>query len=152
MSKRAAVDDHVPSANQGLDAAERVPSCGATLTVQAAGQPQCILVVEDDPSIRSLCAEALGAQGYRVETAVDGHDGLDRLSSGPDLILLDLMMPRVDGYEFLRQLRKGSPDGTPAVVMTATHGLLTLEGAQRVMHKPFELDALLGAVSELLPN
>ncbi len=112
--------------------------------------PRCILVVEDDPSIRALCADVLRDQGYRVETAVDGQDGLDHLASHPDLILLDLTMPVVDGREFLRQLREGASSKAPVLVMTAGFGLLTLRGAKHVMQKPFEIGALLDAVARLL--
>ncbi len=109
-----------------------------------------ILVVEDDPSIRALCADVLRDQGYRVETAVDGQDGLDHLSSHPDLILLDLMMPIVDGREFLRKVHTGALSLAPVLVMTADFGLLQLRGAKQVMQKPFEISALLDTVARLL--
>ena len=64
----------------------------------------CVLVIDDDPSIRALYTTLLRGEGYRVETAIDGQDGLNQLGCAPDLILLDLMMPFRDGNEFLRRL------------------------------------------------
>ncbi|MEP7003353.1 MAG: response regulator transcription factor [Chloroflexota bacterium] len=111
-----------------------------------------ILVVEDDPSIRALCADVLRDQGYRVETAVDGQDGLDHLGNHPDLIVLDLTMPVVDGREFLRQLHAGASSHAPVLVLTADFGVQTLRGAKQVMQKPFEISALLDVVARLLPE
>lgn len=65
----------------------------------------CILVVDDDAAIRSFCRTLLGEEGYRVETAIGGRDAIHQLGCAPDLILLDLAMPGMDGYEFLRCLR-----------------------------------------------
>jgi DNA-binding response OmpR family regulator len=111
----------------------------------------CVLVIDDDPNIRELYTALLHDEGYRVETAVDGQDGLNRLSCAPDLILLDLMMPVMDGHQFLERLRNTAKhQHTPVVVLSAVYAGATLEGAQAVMQKPFEMDALLGRVSGLL--
>jgi CheY-like chemotaxis protein len=112
--------------------------------------PRCVLVIEDDPFIRDLYEILLSDGGYRVETAINGQDGLDRLWCAPDLIVLDLMMPVMDGREFLGRLR-GRADGqrTPVLLVTAIWGP-SLPGAQGVLQKPFESEALLGRVAALL--
>ena len=111
----------------------------------------CILVIDDDPSIRALYTTLLRGEGYRVETAIDGQDGLNQLGCAPDLILLDLMMPFMDGNEFLRRLRRlAKHERTPVLVLSANFAAPTLTGAQAVMQKPFEMDALLGRVSRML--
>jgi CheY-like chemotaxis protein len=111
----------------------------------------CVLIVEDNSSIRELCSTLLREAGYRVETAVDGRDGFDRLGCAPDLILLDVMMPVMDGREFLGRLR-GLADHrrTPVLVMTAGRDCTGLAGAQAVMKKPFESETLFRRVGELL--
>jgi DNA-binding response OmpR family regulator len=112
---------------------------------------RCVLIVEDDPSIRTLYTTLLRDEGYRVESAVNGQDGLDHLSCAPDLILLDLMMPLMDGREFLRRLRGLATHAkTPVIVLSAHYAGSTFKGAQAVMQKPFEMDLLLGRVSGLL--
>ena len=112
---------------------------------------RCILAVEDDRYVRDLYVTLLRAEGYRVETAVDGEDGLFQLRSAPDLILLDLEMPVMDGREFLRRLRQ-LPDHqrTPVIVITAQYGGAVLAGAQAVMPKPIDIDVLLRRISALL--
>ena len=112
---------------------------------------RCILVIEDDPSVRALYRSLLDGEGYRVETAIDGQDGLDQLGCAPDLIVLDLMMPVMDGHEFLRQLA-GLPahSDTPVLVVSAQQHSRPPIGASAVMWKPFDMDALLGQVSGML--
>ena len=81
-----------------------------------------VLVVEDDAATRDLMSRSVSAIGYKSATAVNGQDGLDWLAKNPapDLILLDLMMPKVDGYGFLRELRKQrSYDRIPVIIVTA---------------------------------
>src|SRR3954451_12719460 len=77
-----------------------------------------ILLVEDDPSIREVTAIGLGAAGFDVVTAEDGVTGLERFKSeSVDLVLLDIMLPRLDGYEVCRQIRRAST--VPVVMLTA---------------------------------
>ena len=77
-----------------------------------------ILLVEDDPSIREITAIGLRAAGFEVETAADGADGLERWRrERPDLVLLDVMLPRLDGLEVLRAIRREAT--TPVVMLTA---------------------------------
>jgi len=80
-----------------------------------------VLVVEDDPAIRSLLATVLIQEGHEVRTAVDGREALRLLRDGapPSLILLDLLMPTMDGWEFRReQLRDPALAGVPVAVLT----------------------------------
>ena len=112
----------------------------------------CILVIEDEPSIRSFMRTLLGDEGYRVETANDGLDGLQQLGCAPDLILLDLHMPVMDGYEFLARLRNTTGhNATPVLIVSANINGRPIDGAQGVLRKPFEIAALLSEVSALLP-
>jgi DNA-binding response OmpR family regulator len=106
-----------------------------------------ILIVEDDESIRIGLREALRAEGYRVLLAADGEEGLRRgLTEDPDLVVLDVMMPKLDGFEVLRRLRADGVD-TPVLMLTA-RGLeadrvkgLDL-GADDYVMKPFALEEL----------
>jgi len=86
------------------------------------GQPISVLVVDDDPDARLIYSEYLRAHtGWLVFTAADGRSALDKvLELGPDAIVLDLAMPRVDGWTVLKQLRESSwTANTPVVVVTA---------------------------------
>jgi signal transduction histidine kinase/CheY-like chemotaxis protein len=124
-------------------------------------QPVCrILVVEDDPSVREIIARVLEKEGCEVEQAVDGLDGLDRVKiSKPDLIVLDLTMPRMDGFQFLTELRKNTAwSAIPVIIVTAMD--LTPEDHQRlnghvnqVLQKgAYKQDQLLAEVRGLVMN
>jgi CheY-like chemotaxis protein len=117
----------------------------------SAAEP-CVLVVEDDPTIRDLYSALLSDEGYRVETAIDGKDGLAHLTCSPDIILLDLLMPLMDGREFLRRLRKRAAQKlTPVLVISAIYdGSGIPAGAQAVMRKPFDALLLLEQMSRML--
>ena len=114
-----------------------------------------ILVVEDDPDVRIALSRALGFEGYDVETAADGGKALAMVDeSEPDVIILDVMMPFVDGLETCRRLRARGFD-TPILVLTAlgevgdrVDGLDA--GADDYMVKPFALDELLARLRALL--
>jgi CheY-like chemotaxis protein len=80
-----------------------------------------ILVVDDDPGICHTLKEILEASGCRVETACDGADGLRRVEAGaPDLVLSDVVMPNMDGYELYTAIHRQRP-GLPVLMMTAFH-------------------------------
>jgi CheY-like chemotaxis protein len=114
-----------------------------------------ILVVEDDDDIREVVEEVLSAEGYRVDVAKDGLDALDKLDGAarPPLILLDMMMPRMDGETFLRALRdKPALADAPVVVISGNAAVRDQARALRVdacLVKPFELDELLGVIRRL---
>jgi DNA-binding response OmpR family regulator len=116
-----------------------------------------ILVIEDDPTVRSLLAHILSDEGYQVVTAVDGHEGLDKvMEDPPDLLVLDLMMPVLDGYSVLEELKESGVGATLKTLVLSAKGAeidykrsFTL-GAHRHMTKPFDPDELLAAIKELL--
>lgn len=114
-----------------------------------------VLIIEDERPMRTALADALGAEGYRVFTAVDGEEGLARaLEHRPDLILLDLMMPRLDGYAVCAELRRRSCIA-PVLMLTAKGRLedrvrgLDL-GADDYLVKPFSTEELLARVRAVL--
>ena len=113
-----------------------------------------ILVVEDDPSIREVTALGLRGAGFTVETAVDGVEGLERWRAGrPDLVLLDVMLPRVDGLEVLRAIRREAT--TPVVMLTARADTIDVvvgleSGADDYVRKPFEMPELVARVRAAL--
>jgi CheY-like chemotaxis protein len=112
--------------------------------------PQHILVVEDDAGIRDTISELLQLEGFGVDSARDGLEGLSRLRDRrPDVILLDLFMPGLDGAQFVDRLRAdASTSDIPVVLMTGLEPGSGREpaGVQAVLPKPFELDDLLAAV------
>lgn len=114
-------------------------------------RPCTVLIVDDDAGIRDACAEALTDEGYSVRAARDGVAGLAALDEDPDVIVLDLLMPRMDGWEFLRELRGMEAHArTPVLLLTATSSRgASLAGAQAILRKPFVLEALLRHVADL---
>jgi len=111
-----------------------------------------VMVVEDDFAIRETLRELLEEEGYRVTQASNGAEALARLreSKTPKLILLDLMMPVMDGWEF-RHAIEGDPRlaDIPVIVISADHGLDQKIDAMHVegyLAKPFELERLLETV------
>jgi two-component system response regulator MprA len=114
-----------------------------------------ILVVDDEPSVRDALERALRAQGYGVLTAADGLEGLDAVErEQPEVVVLDVLMPRLDGFEVCRRLRERG-DRTPVLLLTAkdavgerVEGLDA--GADDYVVKPFALDELLARIRALL--
>ena len=98
---------------------------------------QRILVVEDDQFLRELYDELLREEGYEVNLAVDGEEGLSKvMAGGYDLILLDIMLPKMDGLEILRQLRDKHPAKPNGPVV-----LLTNLGQDSIIKEGFNLGA-----------
>src|SRR5262245_37785025 len=112
---------------------------------------RAILVVEDDPELRTLFAQILADQGYAVRTAGDGQAALRQLEAEPaDLILLDMLMPVMDGHAFREaQMADRRWHAIPVIVVSATSEFLdegeTL-GAKAILGKPFDFDELLALV------
>jgi len=100
-----------------------------------------VLVVDDEPMVREVLTRYLEREGFEVDAAPDGRLALERMAgSAPDLVLLDLMLPEVDGYEVFRRLRSSS--STPVIMLTArgeeTDRIVGLElGADDYVTKPF---------------
>jgi two-component system response regulator MprA len=114
-----------------------------------------ILVVDDDPGIQELLELALKGEGYRVTVAADGIDALRAIEAHrPDLIVLDLMMPRMDGLRFSVELkRRDLRDDIPILVLTAaTMGRDQANEieAESYVDKPFNLPHFLNEVARLL--
>lgn len=113
-----------------------------------------ILVVDDTASVRKLLQDYLTGQGFRVVTATNGQEAIyEARRSNPDAILLDIMMPQMDGFEFLRHFRKEKQ--TPVIVITAkeeeTDAVLGLElGADDYVIKPFRMRELVSRVRAVL--
>jgi DNA-binding response OmpR family regulator len=114
-----------------------------------------IVIVEDDPAILRGLADNLRFESYDVLTATDGETGYQLIrDKRPDLVVLDLMLPRLSGYEVCRKLRSGGVD-TPILMLTArgeeTDRILGLDlGADDYVTKPFSLLELLARVRALL--
>lgn len=117
-------------------------------------QPPLVLIVEDERSLRDMLSELLSGSGYRTVTASDGAAGLDTLRrAGPDLVLLDVSMPVMDGLTFLRRRSDEACRPTvPVVVMSAQPRELEARtlGAQQFISKPFDLDDLLSVIGQCL--
>jgi CheY-like chemotaxis protein len=117
------------------------------------GLGSSVLVIEDDPDMRGLLVLMLEDQGHHVLAASDGREGLEvaeRLK--PDLILLDMKMPVMDGWEFARRYRAEEDDPSPIVVMTAAEDPRTRAeeiGAAGWLGKPVELDVLYDTVKQI---
>ncbi|WP_438446608.1 response regulator transcription factor [Gorillibacterium sp. sgz5001074] len=114
-----------------------------------------IVVIDDDEKITSMLRRALTFEGYSVATAGDGQEGLRRvLEQEPDVIILDVMMPKVDGWEVCRRIREGGI-GTPVLMLTAKDDISDRVkgldmGADDYLVKPFALEELLARVRVLL--
>jgi CheY-like chemotaxis protein len=113
-----------------------------------------ILIVEDDDAIRHVLSDALQDAGFAVATALDGLDALDQIDQHPpDAILLDLMMPAMDGWNFLESFRRRSRTAEiPVGLLSAAPVLLRTAdawGVQVAIGKPFELDRLVSQVERL---
>lgn len=109
-----------------------------------------IVVVEDDPDFRRLICESLLSAGYHVTGARNGREALEYLreTPAPDLIVLDLVMPVMDGWEFRReQVADPSLASIPVLILTVVEAPMMPTGAAAYLRKPFDLPRLLNIIS-----
>lgn len=115
-----------------------------------------VLIADDDPSIRRMLALSLEKEGYRTADACDGSEALEAMRAGrADIVLLDLMMPKVTGWEVLTE-RAAAPElgKIPVIVITAERGdglaKIANDGICALLAKPFELKTLQALVKSCL--
>jgi CheY-like chemotaxis protein len=117
-----------------------------------------ILIVEDDADLRTVEAEVLGADGYEVRTAADGIEALEAIEATgtPALILLDLRMPRLSGWDLAARLRADPELSRVPIVVVAAHYAIADEaaalGARAWLHKPVSIEDLLSAVQRIFDD
>jgi DNA-binding response OmpR family regulator len=116
-----------------------------------------ILVLEDEPAVQTLIYKQLTSHGFEVTVAGDGLDGLMKLEAQrPDLIVCDVMMPNLDGMEFVKAIKAHSgTQGIPVIFLTAKTDPRSMidginVGARFYVTKPFQLDDLLGKIKRAL--
>ena len=123
------------------------------------GKGKRVLLVEDDAALVALVSKALSANGYDVETARDGVEGLTKLDKAPpNLVIIDVMMPQLDGMTFVRAIK--SHKGTrhiPVIFLTAKSDSRSVVeginlGAKFYITKPFSIDDLLSKVARALKS
>jgi len=113
-----------------------------------------ILVIDDSKTIRRTAETLLTKEGCQVFTAIDGFDALSKIADHqPDLIFVDIMMPRLDGYETCSLIKHNKMfKNTPVIMLSSKDGLFDrargrIVGSEQYLTKPFTKDELLGAVS-----
>jgi DNA-binding response OmpR family regulator len=129
------------------------PECIPT-TCKVVAPVNHILIVDDDPSIRDVVSDILEMSDYRVKTACNGAEALNDIRDDrPAAVLLDLMMPVMNGWEFLHTYRCQCPVAqVPVVIMSAGRDASVMAGelgAQAFLSKPFEMDAILAVVGRV---
>jgi DNA-binding response OmpR family regulator len=114
-----------------------------------------VLIVDDDPAIRELLSIRLGVLGYQVATARDGDTALERIQDfHPDAMILDVAMPRLDGFKVLERLGKARLAKLPVLMLTASTSVKDVQqairlGAKDYLCKPFTDDQLIRRVARL---
>ena len=115
----------------------------------------CVLVVDDSATIRRSAETMLANEGYNVVTAENGFEALSKITRHhPDLIFVDIMMPRLDGYQTCAIIKNNSEfRDTPVVMLTSKDGLFDMArgrvvGSDQYLTKPFTREELLGAVKQ----
>lgn len=124
--------------------------------MEACDTPQRILVVEDDPALGRVIEICLRHPARRVDLRVDGDSGLEAIRDlDPDLVILDIALPGIDGWEVLRQLRQHDQDDVSVLVLTAfadpaSRDRAEVEGADAYLSKPFKPEMLRTVVDDLI--
>lgn len=148
-----------PEENQPVDVSETGDSDGLATPVESTDEPQStqkILIVDDDQEIIESVRYALEDAGYEVAVANDGNQGLALAErEDPDLMILDMMMPKRSGFLVLEKLRRVRSEPLPVIMITGNEGsrhkaYAELLGVSEYLRKPFAMDRLLDAVKKLL--
>ena len=119
--------------------------------------PKKLLLVDDDAEILRAMSAVLERQGYRVVTALDGQEGLAAAQRDhPDLVVVDMMMPKKSGFLVLEKLKSLGPASPKVIMITANEGgrhraYAEMLGVDDYFRKPFGLDKLLAAITRLCP-
>src|SRR5712691_422920 len=120
----------------------------------AGDRPQRVLVVDDSLAVTGFVVEALEDEGYQVDHATNGMEALARcVAAPPDAIMLDLLLPAMDGWQFMGALREQMATPPPVIVMTANRGAwdhATEAHAAAYLAKPFNIDDLLDTLDSVL--
>jgi CheY-like chemotaxis protein len=114
--------------------------------------PADVLVVDDDPDLREIVQMMLSGSGYQVRCAANGKEAVEAVAKRmPAVVLLDMLMPVMDGWQCARELRARYGHGVPIVVVTAAEHARAradqIEGIDDVLSKPFDMDDLLRVVA-----
>jgi twitching motility two-component system response regulator PilG len=146
MLKRAMIGDNRVSGS--------FMSVGNAASVEVSLQGLKILVVDDSKTIRRTAESLLAKQGCEVFTATDGFDALAKIADHkPDIIFVDIMMPRLDGYQTCSLIKHNKIfKDTPVIMLSSKDGLFDrargrLVGSEQYLTKPFTKDELLGAIT-----
>ena len=117
------------------------------------------MVIDDSKTIRRSAETLLKKVGCEVVTAIDGFDALAKIADNrPDIIFVDIMMPRLDGYQTCALIKNNKEfKSTPVIMLSSKDGLFDrakgrIVGSDQYLTKPFSRDELLGAISEHVPN
>lgn len=123
------------------------------------GKKLKVMVIDDSKTIRRTAETLLKKAGCEVYTAVDGFDALAKIAdSHPDIIFVDIMMPRLDGYQACALIKNNSRfKSTPVIMLSSKDGLFDrakgrIVGSDQYLTKPFSKDELLGAIKAHVPN
>ncbi len=119
--------------------------------------PKKILIIDDDYTGTTLVSFLLRSNGYDVIAAFNGEEGLEKANQEkPDLIVLDIMMPKMDGYTFLRKLKQVNILNIPPVIMLTAKDKMEetfrMEGVADYFVKPLDTEKFLKKIKELLPK
>lgn len=131
-------------------------SASASRKTTSNQKPYHVLIVDDDYDVVETIRTALTAEGFTVSVATDGNQGVAYAEAKtPDLLILDIMMPRRSGFLVLERLRQYSDEPIPVIMITGNEGSRHREYAEMLgvsdyIHKPFTMDRLISSVSNLL--